>query len=380
MKKNILQFVYLFLLLVARAYTNEQHQSQYNREDTGEDIAYTIDKRWVDVDDEKNAAPDTVKHTSESKDNTDFTKIIENFNDGITKKLGSLGGTDGETAEQMSEQDDKYIKAAQQSSHSSPIEISTKPGELQHYSHDIDSDVNRQIQEAIARDGNTESAMHEMDAALAHGIPPTEVIENVNHGTPSAERFYSSNHGLHSAQPLYTPNHRQRLSEPVFVSNHHQRLSEPVFVPNHGIHSTETMNQGLLFPESVDASHHDLLASEGMQTSDRGIFTNEAIDVPHHATHFDTGPENLAMQGQQIYRRPRPIHKFVGAPIHRFTPGEHRFVPMKHIFLKHAPEKMHKLRFKPVRYLPRPRIIIVKEPHIQHHHRYCELLFCFLYF
>ena len=237
-----------------------------------------IHKRWVDVDDDENlVSPDAIKHSESNKDNTDFTKIVESFNNGLTEKLGALSDTAKLNTDQLSEQDDKYIKAAELASNANAGHIlASRPSDLEKYEHEIDPDVHRQIQAALAQDGNSPEALNEVKTALSHGMPPQEVLE-------------SANHAIHTNPP----------------------------------------------------------------------------QLP------------IAMPAQQYFNHPRPIHKFVGHVIHKVTPSEHRYIPMKHIFLKHMPQILQRLRIRPHRVIHRPRIIIVKEPHVQHHHEYCKFYECF---
>ena len=236
-------------------------------------------KRWVDVDDDDtSAAPSITKHSEGGKDNTDFTKIVESFNNGLTERLGSLSDSDRLMADQLGEQDDKYIKAAaEESVHKlgGPHVIVGKASDLDRYSSQIDPDVHKQIQAALAQDGNSPEALREVSSALIHGMPPPEIIESTNHA-------------------LHTPVHQ----------------------------------------------------------------------------------ESIMMQPQQFVSHPKAIHRYIGRIIHRIRPAEHRYIPMKHIFLKHMPQILQRLRLRPhFRAIHRPRIIIVKEPHVQHHHEYCECQF-----
>ena len=237
-----------------------------------------LQKRWVDVDDDDNSvAPSTTKHSEGGKDSTDFTKIVESFNNGLTEKLGTLSDSDRLAAEQLGEQDDKYIKSAERSTQklAEPHVVVGKASDLDRFSSQIDPDVHRQIQAALAQDGNSPEAMREMTAALVHGMPSPEVLESTNH----------------------------------------------------------------------------------------------AVHTPLHE-------ETIAMQPQNIVSHPSPIHRYIGPIIHKIRPAEHRYIPMKHIFLKHVPQLLRKLRIRPhFRVVHRPRIIIVKEPHVQHHHEYCEWFF-----
>lgn len=236
-------------------------------------------KRWVDVDDDDTSvAPSTTKHSERSKDSTDFTNIVESFNNGLTEKLGSLSDSDRLMADQLGEQNDRYIKAAEESVHKlgAPHVILGKASDLDRFSNQIDPDVHRQIQAAMAQDGNSPEALREVSTALAHGMPPPEIIESTNHA-------------------MHTPVHQ----------------------------------------------------------------------------------ESIMMQPQQMVSHPKTIHRYIGQIIHKIRPAEHRYIPMKHIFLKHMPQILQRLRLRPhYRVVHRPRIIIVKEPHVQHHHEYCE---CFLW-
>ena len=235
-------------------------------------------KRWVDVDDEESLVPpDTAKYSQSNKDPTDFTKIVENFNNGLTAKLNSLS-TDAISSEQLGEQDDRYIKAAAEQANGhfdGEHIIPSKVSDLDKYAHEIDPDVNNQIKAALAQDGSSPEALNEVNIALSHGLPSPEVLESTNHA-------------------IHTENH------------------------------------------------------EG----------------------------NVQLEPQQIVTHPKPIHKYVGQIIHKVKPSEHRYLPMKHIFLKHVPQILQRLRVRPVR-VHRPRIIIVKEPHVQHHHEYCKILFLY---
>ena len=271
----------LFLIVTSRGAklqrSNELPNPTLNIiEDNGKksrDLYFT--KRWVDVDDEESpVAPSTTKHSEGGKDNTDFTKIVESFNNGLTEKLGALSDADRLTTEQLGEEDDKYIKAGEQTANKylGPHIIAGKASDLDRYSSQIDPDVHRQIQAALAQDGNSPEAMREVSTALAHGMPPPEVVESANHA-------------------LHTPIHE----------------------------------------------------------------------------------ENIEMQPQRVLSHPKAIHKYIGQIIHKVRPAEHRYVPEKHIFLKHMPQILQRLRLRPqLRIAHRPRIIIVKEPHVQHHHQYCK--------
>jgi len=185
-------FICLFLRFVAASggrdlqRSSELHDAASTKSDNihknRKDLLLT--KRWVDVDDDDSSvAPSTTKHSEESKDNTDFTKIVESFNNGLTEKLGSLSDSARTASDQLGEQDDKYIKAAEESAHrlAAPNFIVGKPSDLDRYSSQIDPDVHRQIQAALAQDGNSPEAIKEVNAALAHGLPPPEVVESANH-------------------------------------------------------------------------------------------------------------------------------------------------------------------------------------------------------
>lgn len=288
-RKTITSLICLFLSLVdasqgakLQRFNDPLNSSQDIIEDSPnyrKDLS--VNKRWVDVDDEEDSiAPTSIKHSDGGKDSADFTKIVESFNNGLTNKLGALSDVDRITADQLGEQDDKYIKAAEDASKRLPGShfIAGKASDLERFSSDIDPEVHRRIQAALAQDGNSPEELQEVNTALAHGLPPPEIVE-------------STNHALHS--PL------------------HQ--------------------------------------------------------------------ESIAMQPQEVITHSKPIHKYIGQIIHKYRPSEHRYIPMKHIFLKHVPQILKKLRMRPpYRVVHRPRIIIVKEPH-QHFHQYCKYHFVDFY-
>ena len=244
-----------------------------NTAEKGEKL--TVERRWVDVDDDDNSvAPNTIKHSEGSKDSSDFTKIVESFNNGLTEKLGALSDPDRVTTEQLGDQDDTYIKAAEDSSNklAGGHFITGKASDLDRFSSQIDPYVHRQIQAALAQDGNSPEALSEVNTALAHGMPQPEIVESTN-----------------------------------------------------------------------------------------------------HAVHSPVHEEGIEMQPQQVVAHPKPIHKYIGQIVHRIRPAEHRYIPMKHIFVKHMPQILQKLRVRPsYKVVHRPRIIIVKEPNV-HHHQYCKL-------
>ena len=334
-----LETILICLLLVKLGLSGPSGNHKRNNGGYNTKVA-NIFKRWVDVDDEdsndgasSSSSVAAKKKDSKDPDTTDFTKIIESFNRGLTTKLGNLN----DIASLVPEKGESNYAPTRTLASVLPSRLEKRLGSAEPL-------VPIQVNLDEPHHGLPFHFEEPHHTSLIH-------LEDAHHGPPL----------------LHVPNTEiPELADPTLHSSELEEL-ERHFRIDPALHK-----------QIEDTLRRD--ESNAVKQANMALSHGEHFDVPVQSLYTGGAPpalENFVVNPAKIFKSGGPIHKLIGAPIHKIVPSVHRYIPERHIFIKRIPS-LRRLRLRPMQ-IPfqiqhRPKIIIVRRPH-HHFGKYANCLY-----